>query len=147
MYFSFFPFFTVSRHNLGPTVSPIFLIFHDFCFLPIVQVLHFAFLIFHVFACFLPHSRSNSVCVSFCTFYSFLAIYQVLQCGFLIFHVFQYFSPYSRSFSVFYLIFHVFHFFSPQSMSYSVYFSFFTFLSVSRYIPCHTVFLSHFPRF
>jgi hypothetical protein len=43
----------------------------------------------HIFECFSPYSRSNSVCVSFCMFFSFLAIFQVLQGAFLIFHVFQ----------------------------------------------------------
>ena len=34
------------------------------------------FFILHAFECFLPYSRSNSVCVSFSTFFSSLAIMQ-----------------------------------------------------------------------
>ena len=52
---------------------------------------------------------------------------QVLQCAFLIFHAFHCFSTYPRS--------------------YSELFSFSKFFSVSRHIPCHTVFISHFPHF
>ena len=55
----------------------------------------------------------------------FLDKFQVLLCDFLIF--FPGLSPYSRS--------------------YSVQFSFSTLFSVSRHIPGHTVFVSHFPRF
>ena len=81
-----------------------------FSFLDIFQVLHCAFLIFHVFECFLPYSRSKSFYVSFFTFFQFscdipgtivcishfsrlsifLAIFHFLQCVFLIFHDFQF---------------------------------------------------------
>ena len=80
-----------------------------FSFLYILQVLQCAFLIFHVFECFLPYAKSYSICVSFTTFFSFLDIFQVMQCLCFIFHVFDCFWPYSRS--------------------YSVHFSFFTFFS------------------
>ena len=118
-----------------------------FSFLSILQVLQCAILIFHLFQCFSPYSRSSSVFVSFSTFFLisrhlpgptmcishfplfsvFLAIFQVLQCVFLIFHDFQF----SR---------HI-----PPS--YSVHFPFANFFSVSRHIPGHTVFVSHFQRF
>ena len=100
--------FQFTRHNPGTTVyifhflrySPFFAInSRSYCvcfsfsmilnFHALLQVLHCAFLIFHVFPCFLAHTSSNNVCVSFSTFFSFLAIIQVLECAFLIFHIFD----------------------------------------------------------
>ena len=63
-----------------------------FSFLAVIQVLQCAFLIFHVFECFSPYSRSYSGFVSFSTSFSFLAIIQVQHCVFHIFHVFQFSS-------------------------------------------------------
>ena len=62
---------TFSRNNTGPTL----------CMYR-----------FYVSHCFLPHSRSYSVCFSFSTIFIFLSILQVLQCAFLIFPVFECFS-------------------------------------------------------
>ena len=68
-----FTFFSVSRHIPGPTVCISH--FSRFSvFLAIFQVLQCAFLIFHVFQCFLPYSRSYSVSVSFSMFFSFFRI-------------------------------------------------------------------------
>ena len=61
-----------------------------FNFLAIFQVRKCTFLIFHVFQCFLPYSRSYSVHFSFLTFFGVFAIFQCLQCAFLIFYVFQF---------------------------------------------------------
>ena len=131
-----------------------FLIFHDFQFSLHTPGLQCAFLIFHVFQCFSPYSRSNSVSVSFSMFSWFLAILEVLQCVFLIFHVFQCYLPYFTSYSVSlsfsmifsflaillvlqcaFLFFQIFECFSRYSRSYSVHFSFSTFLGVSNHIP------------
>ena len=97
-----------------------------FCFLVIIQVLQWTFLIFYFFQCFLPYYTSYSVCFSFSSFCCFLATIQVLKCLFLIFKVF--------------------HCFSPCSMSYSVCFSFCTFFSVSSHISYPTIWVSHFPH-
>ena len=124
-----------------------------FNFLALLQVLQCAFLIFHFLECFLPYSRSDSVCVSFFMFFSFLCILQVLLCAFLIFQVFSvsclipgltvcvsHFmcfpvsSPYSRSYIV-----HVFECFLPYSRSYSVCVSFstiFSFLFIIQVLQC-----------
>jgi hypothetical protein len=108
-------------------------------FLNIFHILQCAFLIFHVFECFSPYSRSYSVCFSFCTFFSvFLAIFHVLPCEFLIFLV----CPFSRHILGPTLC--VSHFphisvFSPQSSSYSVCFSFSTFsvfLTIFQVLSC-----------
>ena len=91
MYFSFFTFFSVSSHILGPTVCVSH--FERFSlFLAIFQVLPSEFLIFLLCKCFFfsPYSRSYSVFDSFFMFLSFLPIIQVLQCVCLIFHVFQF---------------------------------------------------------
>jgi len=75
----------------------------------------------------LPYPTSCSVCVSFSTFFCFLSKFQVLQYEFLIFHEFHCFSPYSRS--------------DSEHFSVSMFFT------VSRHIPAHTLFVSHFARF
>jgi hypothetical protein len=83
-------------------------------FLTIFQVLQCAFLIFQVFQCFSPYSRSYNVCVSFSPFFSFptvcifhisrfsmfLTLFQYLQCVFLTLHFFQCFLPYFMSYHV-----------------------------------------------
>jgi len=78
-----------SRNIPGPTVCvsnfPLFF----FSFLAINQILHFAFLIFQIFQCFPPYSRSNIFRVSSSTFLRFLAIFQVVECVFFILHVFS----------------------------------------------------------
>ena len=72
VHFSFSTFFTVSRHIPGLTLS--FSHFPSFSeFLALFHVIQYSFLIFHIFQCFLPYSRSSSVCVSyFSRFSSFL---------------------------------------------------------------------------
>ena len=163
VHFSFFTFFSVSHHISCPTTwvshfprlwfSPhiagrtvIVSISILVSSLTIFQLLHCVFLILHLFqnpryiprptmcvshftsfSVLSPYCRSYSVHFSFSTFFSFLSIIQVLKGVFLIFEIFQGFSPYFTS--------------------YGVHFSFSTFFSVSRHIPVHTVFLSHFPRF
>ena len=116
--FSFSSFFQFSRLNLGPTVyiSPLSRLS---VFLAIFQVLPCEFLIFHLFQCFSPYSRSKCVFFSFSTFFCFLPIIQVLQCVFLIIHVFNCFLAYYGA--------------------YSVSFSFCTFFSVSRHITSPTM--------
>jgi len=147
VYFSFFTFFSVSSHILGPTVCVSH--FERFSlFLAIFQVLPSEFLIFLLCKCFFfsPYSRSYSVCVPFSTFFCFLAIIQVLHCVFLIFHIFECFLPYSRSNSVC-VSFSTFLSFLAIVQVYFVYFSFSTFFNVSSHILGPTVFVSHFPRF
>ena len=117
-----------------------------FSFLTILQVLHCAFLIFHVFDCFWPYSRSNIVCVSFSTVFQFschipglivhishfscfsvfFAIFKSIKCLCLIFHFFQF----SRHISVQQCVFLIFHVFN-----------------LSRHITCPTVCISHLSRF
>ena len=80
------------------SVSPLFIfpivclshLSRFFNFLAIFQVRKCTFLIFHVFQCFLPYSRSYSIHFSFLTFFGVFAIFQCLQCAFLIFYVFQF---------------------------------------------------------
>jgi hypothetical protein len=141
----YFLFFTISCHIPVPTVyvSP----FSRFLmFLASFQIIQCAFLIFPVFQCFLPYSRSYSVSVTFSTFFSFLAIIQVLQCVFLIFHVFHCFSPYSRSYTVFFS-FCMFLVFLAIFTVLTCEFHIFLVFQFSCYIPGQTVFVSHFPRF
>jgi hypothetical protein len=90
VHFSFFTFFSVSCHIPGHTVFVShFPVFH-YCrhnpgppecishissftlFLAVLQVKQCAFLIFHVFQCVSPHSRSYSVCFTFFAFFCFL---------------------------------------------------------------------------
>ena len=100
--------------------------------------LHFSFNT--IFYCFMPHNRSNNLCVSFSTFFSFLTIIQVLECVFLIFHVFDCFWPYSRSYSVFPS-------FVPHNRSNNVCISFSMFFQFSHHDPGSRVCISHFSRF
>ena len=149
MYFSFFTFFSVSSHILGPTVCVSH--FERFSlFLAIFQVLPSEFLIFLLCQCFFfffsPYSRSYSVCVPFSTFFSFLAIIQVLHCVFVIFHIFECFLPYSRSNSVC-VSFSTFFSFLAIVQVYCMYFSFSTFFNVSSHILGPTVYVSHFKCF
>ena len=75
-----------------------------------------------------------------------LAIFQVLQCVCHFSHVFQCFLPYFMShlvifsFSSFVTFLSIF-----QVLQCAIFI--FQFISVSRHIPGHTVFVSHFPRF
>jgi hypothetical protein len=66
--FDIFTFFTVSHHNLDPTVCVSH--FPRFSSFPEIQILIWVFLIFHVFHCFSSKSRSYSVCFSFSSFVS-----------------------------------------------------------------------------
>ena len=148
MYFSFITFFSVFRHNPGPTVCfshfarcsvflaifqvlPCeFLIFILFHFPAIFQVLQCVFLILHIFLCFSPHSRSYSVCSSFSTFFSFFTIIEDLQCVFFNVHVFQFFC-------------HI----PPTVFESHFKRFFFLFVLFSRHNRCPTVCKSHFPCF
>ena len=165
MFFSFFTFLSVSRH-ISRSIVCAFHFSKFFCVLAIFQVLKWAFLIFHIFQCFSPFSRSYSVCVSFCMFIHVTCnIPGPIVC---VFHFlwFSVFSPYPRStvwlylfsgFSGFPDIFHIlqcvflifpwFSVFSPYSWSYSVHFLFSTFLSVFHPTPGPTMFMSHFHVF
>ena len=165
MFFSFFTFLSVSRH-ISRSIVCAFHFSKFFCVLAIFQVLKWAFLIFHIFQCFSPFSRSYNVCVSFCMFIHVTCnIPGPIVC---VFHFlwFSVFSPYPRStvwlylfsgFSGFPDIFHIlqcvflifpwFSVFSPYSWSYSVHFLFSTFLSVFHPTPGPTMFMSHFHVF
>ena len=102
-----------------------------FSFLAILNVLHFAILIFQVFEFFLPYCKSYSVCVclifhfiqgfspyssSYCVSFSFFSfslfftIFQVLQCAFLIFHPFSGYLPIFHVLRCVFLILHYFYF-------------------------------------
>ena len=134
MHFSFSKIFIVSRLILGPTLSislfPYFSLFSCYISAYTVFVSHFprfsgffSFFFFLQFSLYILH---------FFTFFIFLTIFQVLQCAFFIFHVFKW---------VFFFFFC--HIPGPR-VSVSHYSGFF---SVSRQIPDHTVFVSHFPLF
>jgi hypothetical protein len=58
-------------------------------FLSIFHVLQCVCLIFHIFQCFSPYSRSYGVHKSFSTLFCFLAIFQIIEYSFLFFHVCQ----------------------------------------------------------
>ena len=136
-----------------------------FSFLATFQVIHCAFLPFHLFQCSLPHCRSYSVPVPFSTFFQFPRHNPGLTVCIFCFPWFSVFSPYSSSslghfsfsrFSMSLAIFHVQHcvshflwfsVLSPYSRSYSVHSTFSTFISLPRHIPGPTVFVSHFPCF
>jgi len=106
--------------------------------------LHFSFNT--IFYCFMPHNRSNNLCVSFSTFFSFLTIIQVLECVFLIFHVFDCFWPYSRSYSVCVSFCNLLRFLSIIQVLHCV-FLLSMFLTLSRHIPRPTLCVSHFPQY
>ena len=89
VHLSFSKLFSVSRLFIFPIVC-LSHFSRFFNFLAIFQVRKCTFLIFHVFQCFLPYSRSYSVHFSFLTFFGVFAIFQCLQCAFLIFYVFQF---------------------------------------------------------
>ena len=129
---SFFRFFRVSRHISHPTVcvSHFSMIFSFFAILLVLQC---PFLIFHVFKCFSPYSRSYHVYVPFPRFFSFFfchnpgprvcfspfptfsvfhTIFHILQCVFLIFQNCQ-FLAIIQVLQCAFLIFHLFQCFSP----------------------------------
>ena len=139
--------FQFPRHNPGTTVyifhflrySPFFAInFRSLCvcfsfsmilnFHALLQVLQCAFLICHIFPCFLSPTRSNNVCVSFSMFFSFLAIFQDIHFSYLIFYVIQ-FSWIFQVLQCVFLNLHIFPCFLPNSRTYSVRFSYSTFFS------------------
>ena len=129
-----------------------------FSFLAILQVLHCALLIFHVFDYFWPYSKSNIVCVSFSTVFQyschipgltlyispfsrfsvFLAIFQVIHCFCLILHILQFFHQNSGP-TVFISHFPRFSVFSSKCRSHSVHLSYCKFFSVSCNILVPTV--------
>jgi hypothetical protein len=76
--------------------------------------------------CFLPYSRSYSVCFSFFMFFSILDLLQVLESAFLIFQVFSVSRHDSRN-NVYISHFPWFSVCSKYSRSYSVHFSFYMF--------------------
>ena len=98
-YFPSFSVFFFFFFAIFQVLNCMFLISIVISFLAILQFLQCAFLIFHVFECFWPYSKSNSVCVfqffsvsHFAIFSVVLAIFHVLPCEFLIFLVW----PFSR---------------------------------------------------
>ena len=107
-------------------------------------------LIFHVFQCFSPYSRSNSVCVSFSTFFSFLAIFLVLQCAFLILHIFQ-FSRHIAGPTIIVSLLPRFSVIPPYSRSYNVCVShiprFFILMAIIRVLQCVFLFFHVFHCF
>ena len=117
-----------------------------FSFLANFQVLQCSFLIFHIFKCFSPYSRSYSVHFLFSIFRMFLAILQILLCVFLIFHVFHCFSQYSKSYSLCFSFFIIFSFLAILKILECAFLIFHVF-SVSCHIPHPTVWFSHFPWF
>ena len=145
MHFSFFMFFSVSRHIPDETVCLIFLVFQVFRhnqFLQCVFVILNAFQGFLTysrsevcvsnFACFsvfLPSSRSYSVYFSFFTFFSVSSnISSPTVCVFIL-HAFQ-FSRHLPGLRVYIYHFSCFQCFFPYSRNYHVSVSFFfTFLS------------------
>jgi hypothetical protein len=130
VHFSFNTFFLVSWHIPGQTIFVSHFPRFFFQFSAIIQVLECVFLIFHVFNCFWPYSRSYNVCVSFCNFLRFLTIIQVLHCVFLV-SMFLTVSRHIPGPTLCVSHFPQFSFFSPYSRSYSVHFSFSPVLSVS----------------
>ena len=170
VHFSFTRFFLVSCHTTGQTMFvshfPCF-----FSFLTIIQVLECVFLIFHVFDCFwpysrsysvfpsfVPHNRSNNVCISFSMFFQFshhdpgsrvcishfsrfwlfLTVFQVIECLCLILQLLT-FSRNNTGPTLCISRFYVSHCFLPHSRSYSVCFSFstiFIFLSILQVLQC-----------
>ena len=62
----FIPFFTIFQVLLLCFSFSMILHFHA-----LLQVLQCAFLIYQVFPCFVPHNRSNNVCISFSMFFQF----------------------------------------------------------------------------
>ena len=161
VHLSFSKLFSVSRLFIFPIVC-LSHFSRFFNFLAIFQVRKCTFLIFHVFQCFLPYSRSYSVHFSFLTFFGVFAIFQCLQCAFLIFYVFQFFqhipgprvciAHFSR-FSVFLTICQVIHdcvlFFSFLAIIQVLQWSFLIvhIFQCFCHVPAHTVFVSHFPLF
>ena len=112
------------------------------CFRSKIQVLQYAFLIFHEFCCFSPYSKSYSVHFSFYSFLIFLAIFHLIHFLFFIFLVFLFFFFFDCLFFVFFGFF-----FFPLSRSYSVHFTLFHVFKFSCHIPAPKVWISHFPHF
>ena len=73
-YYSVF-FFHLSRYIPFFTIFQVLLLCFSFSmilhFHALLQVLQCAFLIYQVFPCFVPHNRSNNVCISFSMFFQF----------------------------------------------------------------------------
>ena len=104
------------------------------------------FSIFHLFHCFLPHIRYYSVRFSYCTFFSDICHNSCPSMWFSHFLNLSVFWPFSRTYNVsfsFSLLGSFIGIFQVLQWA----FSFFNFFSVSRNIPGHLVFVSHFPRF
>ena len=138
--------FQFPRHIPGPLVCVL-----DFScfsvFLIIFHVLRCVFFIFHDFQ-FSHRTPGPTVCNSHFSSFSFFffALFQVLRYAFLIFHIFQCFSRNFMSYSVCFS-FSMTSVFLPCFRSYSENLLFSTFSSVSRHIPCQTVFVSYFLTF
>jgi len=144
VFVSYFPLFSIFSPYFRPTVCishfSRFSLFHA-----ILQVLQFAFPIYHVLHCFC-HFSGPKVCVShfrrvlvschtpgppvfishFSGFSVFHAILQAIQYLYLIFHDFQV---------------------SRHNTSYTMYFSYFKVFTASHHIPGPRVCVSHFSRF
>ena len=144
VHFSFFMFFSVSRHISCHTMwvshFPRLSVFSPYSRSYSVS---FYFPFWSVFS---PYSSSYSVCFSLSTFFSFLDIFQVLQCVCLIFNVFH-FSRHILGPTVCISHFNVFQCFLTYFTYYSVCLSFSNFFSISHHILGHTVCISHFPCF
>ena len=158
------PFFSVSRHILGPTMY--FLIFLICQFSRHIPGPTVCVSPFPCFSVFLPYSGSNTVCFHFPHFNVSRHIPGSTLCVSHICFVLQvyrhipgptvcnsHFPPFSVFLAIFpvkeclCLIFHVFSVFSPYSKSYTVHFSISMYFSVSYPIPDPKVSISHFPRF
>ena len=145
-WFSFFLLLLVSFLNIFQVLQCAFFIFHVFqclsyctsyrvcvsfstvVFLFItIQVLRLIFVIFQVFDCYLPYSRSYSVCFSFSRFFSVSRHIFCTTCENLIFLICQFSRHYPGTTVCVFLIFHGFHCFLPYSRSFSVCVSFSTF--------------------
>ena len=145
MYFSFFTFFSVSRHIPGQTVfvshfsrfsvfMPYFMSYNvNFSFstffnsLDIIQVycVYFSFFtFFSVSSSILGHTVFVS---HFARFSVFFAIFQALPCEFLIFLLCQFLLHIIQVLQCLCSIFHVFQWFLPYSRSYHISFSFSSF--------------------
>ena len=137
--------FTLSHHIPSHTVFVShFLRFSVFSLKSSYYSLYFS--IFHLFHCFLPHIRYYSVRFSYCTFFSDICHNSCPSMWFSHFLNLSVFLPFSRTYNVsfsFSLLGSFIGIFQVLQWA----FSFFMFFSVSRHIPCHTVFVSHFPLF
>ena len=111
-----------------------------FRFLAIFQVLKCAFLIFHLLPCFLPFSRSYSVCVSFSKcFHVSRHIPDPTVC-------FSHFPWFSEFFFFFFFLAYSTTYFTSYSVCVSIS-TFFTFLAIFQFLQCAFLIFHHFQCF